>query len=263
MHAFVKLMIKERGLSMTAPQHTQKELDAIRKFTVPTLANAIETFGVIPSNQGYCDDRMHCRFPNMPLMLGYAVTARVSTDQPPSQVRPGISEPEYWRWIAEQPGPKVCVLQDIDTPPKGAMWGEWNANVHKAVGCVGMVTEGACRDLDAVQKLGFHFFSTAILPSHGYGAFIDYSGSVRVAGLVVSPGDLLAGDMHGVILIPLEIPLLELAQAAERIDKLESEVFALCQSPDFCVEKMAELDASVAARWPTPTGKDERLLKTA
>jgi regulator of RNase E activity RraA len=84
-----------------------------------------------------------------------------------------------------------------------------------------------------------------------------------VAGLAVSPGDLLAGDMHGVILIPPQIPLLELAQAAERIDTLESEVFALCQSAGFSVEKMAELDASVAARWPTPTGKDERLLKTA
>lgn len=248
---------------MRAPRHTQEELAAIRKFTVPTLANAIETFGVIPSNEGYCDQRVACRYPDMPLMLGYAVTARISTDQPPSQTRPGIDEPEYWRWIASQPGPKVSVVQDIDTPPKGAMWGEWNSNVHKALGCIGMVTEGACRDLDAVQKLNFHFFSTAILPSHGYGAFIDYGGSVRVGGLVVRTGDLLAGDMHGVILIPPQIPLLELAETAASIDRLESEVFALCQSPDFTVEKMAALDASLAGRWPTPTGKDERLLRTA
>jgi len=248
---------------MIAPRHMQEELEAIRKFTVPTLANAIETFGVIPSNEGYCNERVQCRFPDMPLMLGYAVTARISTDQPPSPARPGIDEPEYWRWIASQPGPKVSVVQDIDTPPKGAMWGEWNSNVHKAVGCIGMVTEGACRDLDAVQKLNFHFFSTAILPSHGYGAFIDYGGSVRVGGLVVRTGDLLAGDMHGVILIPPQIPLLELAETAASIDRLESEVFALCQSPDFTVEKMTELNTSVAARWPIPTGKDERLLRTA
>lgn len=247
---------------MQSARHTKEELDAIRPFKVPTLANAIETFGVIPSNSGYCNLTMKCHFPDMPLMLGYVVTARVSTDQPPSKVRPGIQEPDYWRFIASQPGPKVAVVQDIDNPPAGAMWGEWNANVHKALGCVGMVTDGAARDLDGVRKLGFHYFSTHILPTHGYGAFIDYGGSVRVAGLVVQTGDLLAGDQHGVILIPAEIPLLKLAEVAAEIDRLESEIFALCQSPDFSIEKLIELDASVASRWPKPTDKDERTLRT-
>ena len=246
---------------MTSTRHTQAELDAIRRFTVPTLANAIETFGVIPSNEGYSDATLHCHYPHLPLMVGYAVTARVSTDQPPSAVRPRIHEPDYWRYISSQPGPKVAVVQDIDSPPKGAMWGEWNSNVHKALGCVGMVTEGAARDLDAVRKLDFHFFSTIVLPSHGYGAFIDYGGSVRVAGLVIRTGDLLVGDMHGVLLIPPEISLLELADVARKIDELESEIFALCQSPSFSVDALAELDQSVTGRWPKPTGR-ERILRT-
>jgi 4-hydroxy-4-methyl-2-oxoglutarate aldolase len=148
---------------MPAARHTQAELDAIRRFTVPTLMNAIETFGVVPNNSGYCDGTLQCRFPDLPLMLGYATTARISTDQPPSQVRPGINEPDYWRYIAAQPGPKVAVVQDIDNPPMGAMWGEWNSNVHKALGCVGMVTQGAARDLDAVSEMNFHFFSTQIM----------------------------------------------------------------------------------------------------
>ena len=239
---------------MLEPRHTKEELDAIREYTVPTLANAIETFGVILNNEGYCNERMVCRFPHLPLMLGYAVTARVSTDLPPSEARPGIDEHEYWRWISKQAGPKVAVVQDIDTPPKGAMWGEWNSNVHKSLGCVGMVTEGAARDLDGVAKLNFHFFSTSILPSHGYGAFIDYGGAVRVADLAIKPGDLLAGDQHGVIRIPSEIPLLELAKVAGEIDRLESEIFAFCQSPQFNVEELAELDQSVMSRWPKPAG---------
>ena len=104
--------------------------------------------------------------------------------------------------------------------------------------------------------------STHILPSHGYGMFIDYGGSVRVAGLTINSGDLLVGDKHGVAIIPEEIPLLELAQVAAKIDSLESEIFVLCQSDHFSVEKLAELDASVAARWPKPSGK-ERVLRTA
>jgi regulator of RNase E activity RraA len=237
---------------MANHRYPKEELDAIRRFTVPTLANAIETFGVIPSNTGYCDSSMVCRYPELPLMLGYAVTARVSTDQPQSEVRPGIHEPDYWRYIAAQPGPKVAVVQDIDCPPYGAMWGEWNANVHKALGCVGMVTGGAARDLDAVKKLNFHFFSTHILPTHAYGAFIDYGGPVRVAGLTVQTGDLLAGDMHGVLVIPSAIPLRALAQAAAEIDRLESEIFALCQSDAFSIEALEALDKSVTERWPKP-----------
>jgi len=247
---------------MLPMRHTKDELDAIRRYTVPTLANAIETFGVIPSNEGYCDASLHCHYPDLPLMVGYAVTARVSTDQPPSPVRPSIHEPDYWQYIASREGPKVAVVQDIDSPPKGAMWGEWNSNVHKALGCVGMVTEGAARDLDGVRKLNFHFFSTHVLPTHAYGAFIDYGGSVRVAGLVIRPGDLLVGDQHGVLLIPPEISLIALADTARKIDELESEIFALCQSPGFSVDRLAELDQSVSSRWPKPAGKD-RILRTA
>lgn len=240
---------------MQTARHTKEELDAIRRYTVPTLANAIETFEVIPSNQGYCDETLFCHFSDMPMLLGYAVTARVSTDLPPSENRSGIDEHAYWRWLGSLPGPKVAVVQDIDAPPKGAMWGEWNANVHKALGCVGMVTEGAARDLDAVAKLNFHFFSTTVLPSHGYGLFIDYGGPVRVAGLEISTGDLLAGDQHGVILIPPEIPLQDLALVADKIDRLEGEIFRFCQSDDFDVEELVDLDKSVMARWPKPTGR--------
>lgn len=237
---------------MTQPRHTPKELDALRAFSVPTLFNAVETFGMIPPNAGFCHSTMKCHFPDLPLMLGYAVTARIAADQPPSMVRPPVPEPDYWRFVADQPGPRVIVVQDIDPQPRGAIWGEWNANIHKALGCVGTVTNGAVRDLDGVRKLNFHYFSTHILPGHGYAAFVKYGGSVRVAGLVVSTGDLLAGDQHGVILIPPEIPLRQLAEVAAEIDRLESEIFALCQSPDFSISGLVELERSVASRWPKP-----------
>lgn len=240
---------------MNQARHTKEELDAVRKCDVPTLTNAIETFEVVPSNTGCCNSSMKCLFPDMPTMLGYAVTARVSTDLPPSDVRPGVDEPEYWRFVYDLPGPKVCVFQDIDKVNKGANFGEWYSNVHKALGCVGVVADGCVRDVDAVANLDFHMFSTGVHPANGNGNFIDYGGAVRVADLIINTGDLLIGDRHGVVRIPAEIPLLKLVEVANEITRLEKEIFDCCQSPDFTVDRLAKVNHSVMyERWPKPLG---------
>lgn len=238
------------------PYPSNEQLQALKQFTVPTLANAVETFETAPANSGFCSPKMLCRYPDQPLMVGFAATCRVATDLPPSDVRPGVDEHEYWRWLEAQSGPKIAVCQDIDAPmPKGAMWGEWNCNVHRALGCVGLVCDGGVRDLDTVRKLEFPVFSTDICVSHANGLFIDYGGPVRAAGLEIHTGDLLVGDLHGVLAIPSGIDLDALVKVAAEIDRLESDIFALCQSPDFKLETLIALDRSVQSRWPKPGDK--------
>ena len=144
------------------------------------------------------------------------------------------------------------VVEDLDETPGGAMWGEWNANVHRALGCVGTVTQGAVRDLDALERLGFHAFATSVSVAHGYGVFVGYDAPVTVADLRVATGDLLVADQHGVLRIPPEIPLPDLAAVAREIDRLEAEIFAFCQSPEFTVDGLARLQESVLDRWPRP-----------
>lgn len=242
--------------------HMPDELAAVQKFSVPTLANALETFHVLPSNDGFCSPELKCLFPAMGTMVGYAATVRITSDQPPSEAHQPIDEPQYWHWLDAQQGPKIVVVQDRDVPPKGAIWGEWNSHVHQALGCVGTITQGGVRDLDDVQHLGFHFFATAVLPSHAYAMFTDYGGPVCVAGLTIRTGDLLAGDRHGVILIPPEVPLAELASVSKEIERLEKEIFDFCKSPSFNLEGLAELDRSVQDRWPKPLGADQRLIRS-
>ena len=134
------------------------------------------------------------------------------------------------------------------------MWGEWNANVHLALGCVGTITEGAVRDLDALERLGFHTFATSVSAAHGYGAFTGYGDPVEVAGLTVATGDVLVADRHGVLALPPEIPVPALVEAARTIDALESEVFSFCQSDAFSVDGLAALERSVLDRWPGVAG---------
>jgi len=225
-------------------------VDILEKFSVPTLSNAVESFDIIPANTGFCDTTMICRFPDMSTIVGYAITSRVSTDQPTNNILNGIDEHAYWRFISKHSGPKIAVCKDIDNPPYGAMWGEYNCNIHKALGCIGLIVEGAIRDIDGIRKLGFYCFSTSILPTHGNGVFIDYGGPVRVAGLEVKTGDLLVCDKHGVISIPQEIPLDKLVAVAAEIDSLENELFDYCQSPHFTINGLEKINDSINKRWP-------------
>ena len=229
---------------------SRRELDRLWSSSVPTLANAIETFEVRAPDAGYSSQPLTCHFPELGMAVGIAMTAMVSTATPIDGGPPAIDEPAYYGFLASVDGPKLAVVQDVDDPPGGAMWGEWNANVHRAVGCIGTVTEGAVRDLDAVGRLGFHLFATSVSAGHGHGRFVDYGDPVVVAGLEVHVGDLVVADRHGVLTIPDELAVDELADVADTIDALESEIFTYCQSAAFTIDGLAELSQSVESRWP-------------
>ena len=227
-------------------------LEALRSLTVPTLANAVEVFGAVSANAGYNKLPLTCHFPELGICVGYAATVTATTDTAPADAPAPVEEPEYWRWLESlaERGPIVLVLEDLDDPPGGAMWGEWNGHVHRRLGCVGTITQGAVRDLDALERLGFHTFATSVSVAHGYGAFVGYGGPVNVAGLRVETGDLVVADRHGVLRIPPEIPIEELVDAGREIDRLESEVFACTLADDFSVDQLTAVQASVLARWP-------------
>lgn len=181
---------------------------------------------------------IRCIFPDLGVMVGHAATARIMADEPAVEGHQ-VSRLDWWDYLQEIPKPRVVVIQDLDRVVKGAYWGEQNANIHKALGCLGVITDGGVRDLDEMQALGFHAFAAHVLVSHAYVHLVDFGIPVRVGGLTVSPGDLLHGDKHGVTVIPPPIAA-EVASAAARLERQERQIIELCQSPDFTIEALKE-----------------------
>jgi regulator of RNase E activity RraA len=215
------------------------QLDALRKFDAPTVANAIETFNVRPRNTGFMSPDVRCMFPDLGVMVGYACTAIIAADhQPPA--KPKVSRPDWWRKILDTPAPRVIVMQDSDTQPVGSFWGEVQGNIHKALGCIGLVTNGGVRDLDEVRALGFHFFASAILVSHAYVHLVDIDVPVSVGGMVVQPGDLIHADKHGAQVIPHDIAA-DIPKAVADIAANERRIIDVCQSPDFSLDKLMQV----------------------
>lgn len=224
-----------------------EDLAALARFSTPTISNAIERFGVRPRNQGYMSPEIRCLFPELGVMVGYAVTATVAAEQPAAGTRQASRE-DYWDYTQTIPSPRIAVIQDLDQPPCiGAFFGEVNANIHKALGFVGAVTNSSVRDLSEVRALGFHFFACCVGVSHAYVHLVDFGTPVKVGGLIVSPGDLLHADQHGVILIPKEIAH-DIITVAKEIEEAERRLIAYCRSSDFTLDGLKPLARETRAR---------------
>jgi len=215
-------------------------LEALKKYDTPTLSNAIEMFDVRPRDTGYASHEVRCMFPDLGVMVGYAATA---TMRARGNV-PGDPEP-LTAHVRTIPGPRVVVVQDLDDPPAhGAMWGEVMATTYKALGCAGIVTDGCVRDLEEAHSIGFQFYARAVGVSHGYVRTETVGEPVTVGGLIVSPGDLLHADRHGVLLVPTEIAA-ELPAAADRLIAAEQDLINWVRSPAFDPDQLAERRAAL------------------
>jgi len=226
---------------MTAQSLTTAELEALRVIPTPAVSNAIETFNVRPRTAGFMGPEVRQMFPALPPVIGYAVTARTVSAHRPGPKGPG-SRAHYWRYIESSgPGPRIAVVEDLDAPPAiGAFFGEVNSNIHRALGCVGAVTNSGIRDMDEVGVLGFPIWAGNVIVSHAYVHLVDFGTPVRVGGLVVQPGDLLLADRHGVIHIPLDIAR-DIPEAAHQIEVREKTIIRYCQSPEFTADGLADL----------------------
>jgi len=229
------------------PPLTAEQIEALRRYPTPTVSNAIELFKVRPRHVGFLPHRVRCLLPGLGPMVGYAVTSRTEAAfaADPAAAGPDLT-PDYLRYVAAQPGPKVAVGQDLDDAPGvGAQFGEVNATIHQKLGCVGHVTNGCPRDLDEVRALGFHLFGLNPCVSHAHVRVVEFGRAVRLAGVEVRPGDLIHADLHGVCIIPPEVAH-RLAAACAEVERAERPLLDICRSDDFTLDEFLARRAAMA-----------------
>jgi regulator of RNase E activity RraA len=211
-------------------------LEGLKRYDSPTLSNAIETFAIRPRDEGYMSMEIRCIFPDLEPMVGYAATGTIRAR---GQTAHG-DQTALYQHVRDVPGPRVVVVQDLDEPAgHGSLWGEVNATIFGALGCVGCVTDGCVRDLKEARAMGFQFFARGPGVSHAYVRVESAGEPVSVGGLRVSPGDLIHADQHGVLLIPREIAG-ELPVAAERVIATEQSLLRWVRSSEFDADELIE-----------------------
>lgn len=182
------------------------EILKLKRWNTPTICNGWEqiTKHHTGGNEGFNIEETIDFMPQMGPMVGYAVTLKI---EPGNKIHKSIENcwANYREYIASVPGPKIVVVQDLNKPMTfGSFWGEVNGNVHRALGCVGTITDGSIRDVDEMTNAGFKALARRLSVSHAFSTPVEWNCEVEVFGRKIKPGQLIHADKHGFIVIPEE-----------------------------------------------------------
>ena len=176
----------------------------LKRWNTPTIYNGWEQI----TRHDHAADAFNIEetrdfMPQMGPMVGYAVTVVCEPGNAAHKKNNPGATSEYRRYVAAQPGPKIVLVQDLDKPRVlGAYWGEVNSNIHRALGCIGTITDGGIRDVDEMTNAGFKALARRLCVGHAHSIPVRWDCEVEVFGRVVQPGQLIHADKHGCIAIP-------------------------------------------------------------
>lgn len=182
------------------------ELLQLKRWNTPTIYNGWEQITRRnPARDCFNLEEVRDFMPQMGPMVGVAITLQIEPGNAEHRrVNPGAWS-EYRRYVAGVPGPKIVVVQDLDKPHTfGSFWGEVNSNIHRALGCVGSIVDGAIRDVDEMCNAGFKALARRLCVGHAHSLPVRWNCEVEVFGCRVQPGQLIHADKHGFLAIPTE-----------------------------------------------------------
>ncbi|WP_218103877.1 RraA family protein [Paenibacillus hemerocallicola] len=212
---------------------THSELLKLKRWNTPTIYNGWEVITKHDITQGFNQEETRDFMPQMGPMVGYAVTAQIEPSNPDHPKADPAAWSKYREYVAGVPGPKIVVVQDLDKPRViGAFWGEVNGNIHRGLGCVGTITDGAIRDIDEMANAGFKAIARRTCVGHAYSTPVRWGVDVEIFGCTIRPGQLIHADKYGFLAIPPEDEA-RLLEAARYMDDNECNtvIAAATESP--------------------------------
>ena len=189
----------------------QKMLEELRTFDTPSITNIVATYPDNPLCLGlynpwtenwYTDQSIRCMFPELGRTVGYAVTCVF-----------GLPDPNYSRLtfldlidaLEASEKPAILVFQQRFPPEiagKVGLAGGIMTSAMKAVGCVGAISNGPSRDMDEIRPQKFQYMLSGVTAGHGTMAVHAVNVPVNVAGMDVSPGEIIHMDENGACKFP-------------------------------------------------------------
>jgi len=105
--------------------------------------------------------------------------------------------------------------------PRYALWGELMATAAQRRGAAGAVLAGYARDTRGILAIDFPTFcyGSYAQDQRGRGVVMDYRVPLMVEGVAIQPGDILVGDVDGVVVLPREYEEAVVSKALDQVRK--------------------------------------------
>src|ERR1700728_3169550 len=208
---------------------SESQFSFLRSIDTPTVCNLIEIVKPESRGAGYTVSHLRCPFPDLQPMVGFAKTVTMRARDKVSGSSYMAKRMDYFDYVAAAPLPGIAVIEDLDDPAGyGAFWGEVQSNIHKALGCLGTITNGSIRDIPQIAE-GFQMLAGSLSPSHAYVHVEDFGMPVTIHGMAVKSGDLIHSDQHGAIVVPVET-IDGMKAAADGLAANEAKIIAAAKS---------------------------------
>jgi len=208
----------------TFPRPSPAQIDAFRDVPTGNICDAMGGIGALD-------------------MAIKPMSAAVNVCGPALPVRSGASDILALTVALTEVAEGDVIINAVDGFQGCAAIGDLISGMAQNAGAAGVVTDGPCRDIAAIEALGFPVFATGINPNSPYGKGPGTVGmGVDIGGRSIGPGDMIIGDRDGVVSVPFDqidavIAALAEVQAAEVA--LEAEVKAGLKAPPAALELAA------------------------
>jgi len=235
-------------------------LAELRKIDTPTITNVVATYPKNPLCLGlynpwtenwYTDTSIRCIYPEFGAVVGYAVTCVYGLPDPNYAGR--LSFMDVVDALDAMKKPTILVLQQKWPPAimaKAGLAGEIMTTTMMAVGCVGLLSNGPSRDVDAIRRMKFQMLLGGVTAGHGEMAVQAVNVPVSVGGMDVAPGEIVHMDENGAVKFPADKASQVLANARAMLDDEAHRLTALRKATT-----AAEVRAASAGTAYTPKKK--------
>lgn len=192
--------------------------DLIAGFNNVAVASVADAVDKVCGHRGYMECAIKPRINDKRICGPAATVLEAASDEfvPPQHALDLIDE---------APAGSVIVISIEGGEPDVAVWGGLMTAGAVANGHVGAVLDGGVRDLTEIRRdYGFPVYARAVSPGTTLGRFRTVASQVpvRVGGIMVHPGDLMVGDVDGVVVVP-KAQAEEVLKVAIEIDDRELE----------------------------------------
>ena len=226
---------------------TQREmLEELKNFDTPSITNVVATYPEHPLCLGlynpwtenwYTDQSIRCMYPELGRIVGHAVTCVY-----------GLPDPNYSRLtfmdvidaLDACEKPTILVFEQKFPPEIAGKVGLAGGNMTsamKAVGCLGAISNGPSRDLDEIRPMRFQYMLSGVTAGHGGMAVHAVSVPVSVAGMDVSPGEIIHMDENGACKFP-----------ADKVEAVLNNVRALQKEEEARMGRLRDANSAVEVR---------------